>query len=209
MPDWFDAVLFGATLPFRVATEVVLAVPTVTTCVIGETICKIVDSDHEWDITNKYEEVRDLYGKVATVGLGVGAIVASGGVGLVVAGAAATCSASNMNQKCEKILDGNCSKSEEAELRIGVAFDALGVVGNAAKIGMDGLGIAPNFLGTLKLAAATVSVPYNLAKKITPEAYARYQKMSMAEQAIAAAELGLSTYKFQMLLEELARLFCA
>jgi hypothetical protein len=206
MPEWFDAVLFFATLPFRVVTEVVLVVPTVTACVIGETILKIADSDHEWDFTNKYEEVRDLYGKVATVGLGVGAIVASGGVELVVAGAAVTKFASNMNQKCWKLKIS--SKSEEAELRTGLAIDALGVVFNAAKLTMDALKISSIFLRSLRLAASTVAIPYSIVNRINPEAFERYQKMSVAEQAIASAELGLLTYRFQLLLEELARLCC-
>lgn len=207
MPEWFDAMLFGASLPFRAVTEVVLAVPTITTTVIAETVHKIVDSDHEWDATRDYKEARNIWGKVAGVGLGVGAIVASGGVGLAIAGAAATNCASNINQKCEKLLDGGCSNSEEVNLRVGMAVDACGIVGNAAKLGMDGLGISPDYLGPLRLTASVVGVPMNLVLKITPQAHAKYQKMSAAEQAIEAAAMGLSLYKFQMLLEELARVY--
>lgn len=207
MPEWFDAVLFGATLPFRAVAEVALAVPTITSTVVSETIQKMVDSDHEWDATRDYKEVRDILGKVAGVSLGVGAIVASGGVGLIIAGAAAANCASNVNQKCEKILDGNCSNSEEMNLRLGMAVDGCGIVGNAAKIGMEGFGLSPDILGSMKLASGIVGVPLGLVMKITPQAHKKYQRMSVVEQALEAAAMGISLTKFQMLIEELSRLY--
>jgi hypothetical protein len=207
MPEWFDNVLFGATLPFRAVTEVALFVPTIATTIIAETAHKIVDPDHDWDATRDYGEARNVWGKVAGVGLGVGAIVASGGVGLVVAGAAATNSASNINQKCEKILDGNCSSSEELNLRLGMAIDGCGLVGNAAKLGIDGMGLSPDILGPLRLVSKTVGVPMSLVMKFTPQAHKKYQEMSAVEQALEAASMGISLYKFQELMAELSELY--
>lgn len=203
MPEWFDAVVFGATLPFRAAAEVALFVPTIATTAIAETIHVIVDPDHDWDATRDYKEARNVLGKVAGVGLGIGGIVATGGVGLALAGAAATNCASNINEKSEKLLDGNCSSSEEAHLRMGMAVDTFGFVGNAAKVGMDGFGIAPDVLGPMRLASRSVGVPLGLVMKITPQAHKKYQKMSAAEQALEAASMGISLYKFQELLAEL------
>lgn len=207
MPEWFDAVIFGATLPFRATAEVVLAVPTFTTTLVSETLQYAFDSDHEFDPTRDYKAVRNIYGKAAGVGLGVGAIVVSGGTaGLVLAGAAACNGASNMNQKAEKVLNG-CSSSEEMECRIGMVADACGIAGNTVSLAANGMGFQSEYLGHLKLISRTVGVPLNFVMKITPEAYRKYQKMSPAEQAIEAAALGLSTYKFHELLVELGELY--
>ena len=211
MPQWFDAVLYGTTLPFRVVTEVALAVPTITTTAIVETVNKIADSDHKWDATRDYKEARDAYGKVAVIGLGTGAIVASGGVGLVIAGAAATFCASSMNKKCGKILGRNCSRSEEKKLRIGMAADGFGIVGKAlGKVSnrrMDNFGIFPDLLESMKLVSSKIGVPLGLVMKITPQANAKYQQMSEAEQASEAAALGISLLKFHKLIKELPTLY--
>lgn len=88
-----------------------------------------------------------------------------------------------------------------------MAVDACGLVGNGARLGMDGLGVSPDLLGPLKLTASVVGVTLNRVLKNTPQAHAKYQKKSAAEQALEAAAMGLSLYKFQMLLEELSRVY--
>ena len=198
MPEWFDNLLYGATLPFRAVAEVALAVPSITSTVISETLYKIADSDHEWDPTRDYKEVRGIWGKIANISLSAGAIAASGGVGLVVAGAAAINCASNMNQKCEKILSGNCSSLEERNLRFGIAVDGFGILGSSAKIGMNGLGLSRGVMRSIKLGSGIIGVPLGGVMKFTPEEIANYQRMTPQEKAMEAADLGISIYKFEI-----------
>lgn len=207
MPKWFDEFVFGATLPFRAATEAVLFVPTLAVTTVAETIHKVVDSDHDFDPFRDYEEARGIVGKTAGIGLAVGGILATGGAGLAVAGAAACNGASNINQKAEKLVTKKCSSTEKDMLHIGMAVDACGVVGNAAKLGMDGLGCSPEFLGPLKTVSSCVGLPLGLVMRITPEAQKKLSKMSPAEQALEAAAMGISLYKLQQLLEELANVY--
>lgn len=203
MSNGFDDFVYGATLPFHAAKEISLFAVSAPLALMTESVETMLDSDHEFAFSRTNEEYRNVVNKVAGVGIGIGAILASGGTaGLVMASAAMCNSASNINEKLKLISDG-CSDTEEALLRVGMAVDTCNFIGTSATVGMNGFDFSANILEPLKLASAAIGVPINVCLKVTSDIHAETKNLPTEDKAIKAAELGLSLFKFEQLLQEL------
>lgn len=201
MSSWFYHLIYTLTIPSRILVDAAVnsSVPVTSNVLTAfETLPE--------NQTQSYENMQRTTRRASGVVLGVGSITLSQNFALANAVASVIYNGSKMNRKSEKLMQER-PQAEMRFIQMGMFADALGIVRNSAKIGMDGFGYLPGVFGPIRLTTNIIGIPLKLFLKTSHQNRLRLEKMSRPEQTFEAASLGVYVWKFQLLLEELSKKF--
>lgn len=139
--------------------------------------------------------------------MGIGSLVLSSNPALAIALGSVIYNGSKMNRKTEKLMrNQNQSETETRFVQLGLFADALGVLRNLSKIGMDGFGFLPEVFRPIRMFTNVVGIPLKLYLKSSNENRKRFERMSTPEQTFEGASMGVYVWKLQVLFEDLSKI---
>jgi hypothetical protein len=203
MSSWVYQLIYTLTVPLRVVMDAAVenSVSVTSNLMQTQQIFEISPSNQ----TQSTENARKTMRRATGVVLGVGSITLTENSALAIAVGSVIYNGSKMNRKSEKLMQER-PETKERFIQMGMFADALGVLRNSAKLGMDGFGFFPEVLGPIRLITNIVGIPLKLFLKTSRQNQKRFEKMPRSEQTFEAFSMGVYVWKLQLLLEELLKI---